>query len=85
MACALPVISTPIGSITEAVIDGVTGLVIPPRDSAALARALTLLAGQPERRNDLGKAGLAHVRERFSLARMLDAMEAVFYNVTARA
>lgn len=80
MACGLPVISTPIGSIGEAVIHGVTGLLVAPKDSAALAQALGLLAGQPQRRDDFGQAGLVRARDLFGIERMLDDMEVVFFN-----
>lgn len=85
MACSLPVISTPIGSIAEAVVDAETGCLVAPRDSAALARAIADLAQQPARRAEYGKAGLARAREKFDIERMLDRMEEVFYMVAGSA
>ena len=81
MACALPVISTPIGSIAEAVINGSTGLLVPPRDGTALENALEHLIQHPELRAEYGAAGLKHARDKFSLAQMLDRMESVFSSV----
>ncbi len=81
MACALPVISTPVGAIGEIVEDGKTGLMVTPRDAQALATALARLRDDPDLRRNLGQAALLQARERFSMDRMLDAMEAVFQGV----
>jgi glycosyltransferase involved in cell wall biosynthesis len=78
MACGLPVISTPVGGITEAVVADQTGLIIPPRDADALAAALVRLMADESLRARLGAAGLARAGERFGIARMLDRMEAIF-------
>jgi glycosyltransferase involved in cell wall biosynthesis len=83
MACALPVISTPIGSIAEAVIDRTTGLLVPPRDSTALEAALERLIQHPELRAEYGAAGLKHARDNFSFEQMLDRMESVFKSVAS--
>jgi glycosyltransferase involved in cell wall biosynthesis len=45
LACGVPVIATAVGGLTEMVIDGVNGLVVPPGDVDALARALDRVAG----------------------------------------
>lgn len=56
--CALPVVTTDLPTaVTEVTVAGVTGLVVPPRDVGALARALTLLRDDPKARADLGAAG----------------------------
>lgn len=78
MACGLPVVSTPVGAIGEAVVDGVTGLLVTPRDSAALAAALTGLMEDEARREAFGAAGLVRARERFGIDLMLDRMESLF-------
>ena len=81
MACGLAVISTPIGSIAEAVQHEHTGLLVGPRDAQALAEALELLIRRPDLRLRFGEAGLARARERFGRALMLDRMETVFRQV----
>jgi glycosyltransferase involved in cell wall biosynthesis len=81
MACGLPVISTPIGSIPEAVIDKVTGILVTPRDSTALVRAIENLITHPELRSQFGEAGQTHAREKFTLDQMLNRMETVFNKV----
>jgi glycosyltransferase involved in cell wall biosynthesis len=82
MATGLAVVSTPVGAIAEAVRDRETGLLVPPRDSGALAEALASLMGDDARREAMGRAGLAYARAHFGIAGMLDRMEAVFRRVT---
>jgi len=81
MACGLPVVSTTVGAIAEAVDDGVTGQVVPPRDVAALVAALSRLRDDPALRSRLGAAGHARALRDFGIDRMLDRMEAVFRDV----
>ena len=81
MACGLAVVSTPIGAIEEAVQRDRTGLIVPPRDAAALAEALASLMGDEPRRRAMGAAGLAHAQANFTVEEMLDRMEAVFRKV----
>jgi glycosyltransferase involved in cell wall biosynthesis len=71
MGAGLPVIATDNGGVSEQVIDGQTGRLVPPRDPPSLADALANLAAQPELRQSLGKAGRNLVRERFSVERMV--------------
>ncbi|MBG7602885.1 MAG: glycosyltransferase family 4 protein [Gammaproteobacteria bacterium] len=78
MMCALPVISTPVGSIEEAVIDGETGIIIPKQDAEALAAAITSLLDHPERARAFGEAGVQRAHELFSRDTMLDRMEEIF-------
>ncbi|MBI5329651.1 MAG: glycosyltransferase family 4 protein [Betaproteobacteria bacterium] len=78
MACGLPVVSTPVGAIAEAVADGETGLLVPARDAQGLAAGLARLMRDPELRARFGAAGQARASERFGQERMLDAMETLF-------
>jgi glycosyltransferase involved in cell wall biosynthesis len=78
MACAKPVVGTTAGGIPEAVVDGVTGCLVAPRDHEAMARAfITLLEDEAERRR-LGDAGLRRVRDRFSVDRLVTETLAVY-------
>jgi glycosyltransferase involved in cell wall biosynthesis len=70
MAAARPVVASRVGGLAEAVIHETTGLLVPPRDPAALATALARLAGDPALRARLGAAGREHVRARYTTARM---------------
>lgn len=64
----LSVIGTTAGAVTEAVIDGETGLIVPPDDPVALAQALRRLIGDGALRYRLGDAGYRLLRERFDFA-----------------
>lgn len=68
LACEVPVVSTRISGIPELVEDGVTGLLVPPGDPAALAGALERLAHDPELGRRMGRAGRAKVLREFDLA-----------------
>ncbi len=67
MATGLPSIVTSVGGNPEAVLQNVTGLVVPPRDPPALAEAILRLAGDPDLRRQLGAAAQRRVHEHFSL------------------
>lgn len=82
MSCGLPVVSTTVGSIGEAVADGETGLLVEPRDAAQLAGALTRLLDDAELRAHFSAAGRAKALAQFPIERMLDRMESVFAEVT---
>jgi len=70
MAHGRPVVATPVGGTGEVVVDGETGLLVPPRDAAALADALKRLLADGELRARLGAAGRRRVAERFTAAEM---------------
>jgi glycosyltransferase involved in cell wall biosynthesis len=70
MAAGRPVIATAVGGLPEVVKDGVTGLLIPPRDADALAAALERLLCDPVWARRLGADARDHVREHYSLERL---------------
>jgi glycosyltransferase involved in cell wall biosynthesis len=72
MAFGLPVVATAAGGIPEAVADGVTGRVVPPRDPGALADALAEALGDEERRRAWGAAGRRRFLELFTVDHMVD-------------
>jgi glycosyltransferase involved in cell wall biosynthesis len=70
MACEVPVVSTHAGALPEVVgEDGACGLLVPPGDGVALARAISELLDQPERRSAMGAAGRRRVLEHFTWRR----------------
>jgi glycosyltransferase involved in cell wall biosynthesis len=73
MAAGKPVVSTDVGGVRDAVVDGETGIVVPPGDVAGLAAALLRLAAHPELASRLGEAGRRRHRDRFTIERMVDA------------
>ena len=77
MAAGLPVVATAIDGSAEAIVHGETGILVPPRDPAALGAALAALLRDPERARAMGKAGRARVVE-FDMYRMVDAIEALY-------
>jgi glycosyltransferase involved in cell wall biosynthesis len=76
MASGLPVVATSVGGMPEAVRDGVTGLLVPPADSKALATAIVCLLRDPGLRRSLGDRARREVRERFSLDAQVPSIEA---------
>ncbi len=78
MFCGIPVISTPVGSITELVIEGETGAIVPPENSSALAVTIEQLLTDALLRERYAINGRSHVLKYFTAEKMLDAMEAVF-------
>lgn len=68
----LAVVSTRVSAVPELVIDGVTGTLVTPGDSAALVVALAELIADPRRRKALGDAGYARVRQQFDMAGGVD-------------
>lgn len=82
MASGVPVVSTRLASGVPWVNrDGETGLVVPPRDVAALRRALERLVADPDLRARLGSAGVARVRSEFSMETMADRLVALCHTV----
>lgn len=69
MAARLPVVSTRLAGVPEMVEDGVTGLLVPPAEPAAIADALARLAADPALRARLGHAGRTRCESLFSLDR----------------
>jgi glycosyltransferase involved in cell wall biosynthesis len=68
-AAGLPLISTPVGAMSEVVRDGQTGVMVPSGDVAALSRALSALVSDPVRRRRLGDAARALVVESYDAAK----------------
>lgn len=81
MAAGLPVVSTRYVAIPEMVEDGVTGLLVAPRDSAELAAALRGLAEDPSMRRRMGDAGRARYLEEFTVTQWVERMTRVFDSV----
>lgn len=84
MACAKPIVATRTGGIPEVVADGVNGILVPPRDAPALARAIVALLEDTSRRDQFGRAALSRVRERFTVDRMVADTAAVYSKLTGK-
>jgi len=81
MACRLPVITTPIGSIGEIVTDGETGRMVKPEDARALGAALAELLGDAALRSRLARNARDSALQRFSEERMVERMLDLFRSV----
>jgi glycosyltransferase involved in cell wall biosynthesis len=78
MAHGRPVVATRVGGLRDLVVDGETGLLVPPRDVEALRAALERLLADPELRRRLGAAGRTRAAERFSWVSATDATLAAY-------
>jgi L-malate glycosyltransferase len=72
MAVAKPIVASDTGGIPEVVVEGETGLLVPPRDVPALASAISRLLKDAPLRQRMGQAGLDRVRRLFSADRMVE-------------
>ncbi|HLY95067.1 MAG TPA: glycosyltransferase family 4 protein [Gaiellaceae bacterium] len=79
MLSALPVVACDVSSLPELVVDGQTGLLVPPDDSVALARAVREALQRPE----LGRAGKERAQGEFSVERMTSKTLALYKRVSA--
>ncbi|NHD15802.1 MULTISPECIES: glycosyltransferase [Actinopolyspora] len=84
MACGTPVIVTSVGGHRDTVLDGETGVLVPPRDSAELAREMRDLLRDPRRRAAMGAAGARRVRARYGWDRLVRETESVYHRVRER-
>jgi glycosyltransferase involved in cell wall biosynthesis len=78
---SVPVVATRVGGTPELVEDGVTGLLVPPEDPAALADAIARALASPELRRDLGTRARRVFEEKLDARRMVAAFESIFEEV----
>ena len=87
-SCGVPLVATRVGAMHEVVEDGVTGVLVPPGQGAALAAAILALLDDPVRRAEMGRAGRVAALERFTAERSADvhlqAYEAALAHAAAR-
>jgi glycosyltransferase involved in cell wall biosynthesis len=85
MAAGVPVVATRVGGNPEAVEENVTGLLVPPRDSAALALAICQLLEDPKLSARFGQAGKERVARYFSLEHMVQETERLYQELVCQA
>jgi glycosyltransferase involved in cell wall biosynthesis len=85
MALGRPVVTTSAGGSGEVVVDGESGLVVPPHDPHALAAAVERVLRDRTLAERLGEAAIRRVRDNFSLEAMLRGLEALYTSELARA
>lgn len=83
MAAGLPMIVTRVGGNPEAVVDGETGLVVPPRDPASLGEAIAWLAANPEAAARMGAAGAERVRREFTIEACVEHYDTLYRGLLA--
>jgi len=84
MACGRAVVATAVGGNPELVVDGETGLLVPPNDPSAMATAITKLLRGPEQCRQMGELGRRRVEEKFSLEVMVRNYAKVYLEIFRR-
>jgi glycosyltransferase involved in cell wall biosynthesis len=82
--CGVPVVASAVGAVPEIVLDGTTGILVPPEDPEAFARAVRSLLDDADRRMQLGRAAREHCLARYSIGEIAAAYEAVLEEALAR-
>ncbi len=83
MACGVPVVASGVGGMVDTVVDGVTGVHVPPRDPHRLARAVRALLDDPSLRASLGAAGVSRARDHYSWSKVARATLDTYREVAA--
>jgi glycosyltransferase involved in cell wall biosynthesis len=78
MAAGLPVVATRVGGNPELVLDGRTGLLVPPENAAEIAAAIVRLLDDPDMAREFGAAGRQRIIQEFSIERMLRQTEELY-------
>jgi glycosyltransferase involved in cell wall biosynthesis len=78
MAAGRPIVATRVGGVPEAVVDGVTGLLVPPRDPVALADAVTRLLRRPGLCRQMGQAGQERASQYYSVESMVEQTQTLY-------
>ncbi|MEV4278989.1 glycosyltransferase [Actinoplanes xinjiangensis] len=81
MACGVPVVATEVGGLTDTVVDGITGDLVPPRDPRALATALRRLVADDVRRFGYAAAAADRATASYSWPRVAERLAAVYATV----
>jgi glycosyltransferase involved in cell wall biosynthesis len=77
-----PVIATNVGNFAEMVLDGETGLIVPPKDSDALAQAIITLLKDEHLRRQMGENAYLIMNERFSRKTIADKLNEIYQDLT---
>ena len=81
MAAGLAVVATDVGGTAELVVNGETGLLVPPADVQALARAVTQLLQDESGADRMGRLGRRRVLSKFTHARMVEQVESLYVSL----
>jgi L-malate glycosyltransferase len=83
-AMEIPVVASAVGGVREAVRDGDTGILVPPRDPEALAVAIIGLAAAPDRARAMGRRARRFVQEHYEWRMCVEMMEGLYGRVAAK-
>jgi glycosyltransferase involved in cell wall biosynthesis len=84
MAAARPIVASAVGGIPEVITDGETGLLVPPRDPEALAKAISTMLTDRGKAQQMGLAARERVLASFTVTRMLEQTEQLYWQLLAR-
>jgi glycosyltransferase involved in cell wall biosynthesis len=84
MAMAKPVVAFAHGALPEIVVDGQTGILVPPGDEVAMAESIVGLLGDPRKRALMGRAARERVIERFTIERVVKQVSTILEEVISR-
>jgi glycosyltransferase involved in cell wall biosynthesis len=85
LAARLPVVATDVGGVREVLVDGITGLVVPPRDAPALAGAIGRVLQQPQWAEEMAARGRRFVLEYFDVDRNAAVLFSIFQRLVSGA
>jgi glycogen(starch) synthase len=83
MAAGRPVVAAASGGIVDMVVDGVTGVLVPPGDVPALARGIDSVLSDPDRGRAFGAAGRDRARE-FTVSTVVERIERMYVSAIAQ-
>lgn len=81
MRAGLPVVASKVGGVSEAVVEGETGLLVPTEDMAYLSEKLRYMVEHPELRRKMGEAGRRRCMNMFSVSKMIESVFGVYADV----
>jgi glycosyltransferase involved in cell wall biosynthesis len=84
MAAGLPVVATAVGGIPQVVMDGETGILVPPHSSDSIVTALSALYDDRKLASRMGTAGRRRVQERFDSGAMVDSYERLYLSLLSK-
>jgi len=78
MAAAKPIVTTDVGGVAEAVIDGVNGYLVPPRNPSSLAKSILNLLNNPDKARQMGQKGRELAKQNFSMNIVCKKLEKIY-------
>jgi starch synthase len=81
MASGKPLVASNVGGLAEVIVNGETGILIPPKNSGALADAILTLLADPGRATAMGTAGKLRAQANYSVAQMIDSVQKLYLSI----